>query len=480
MKIREASKKYAVPRSTLQDRLHGRVPEKPRRMGPDTILSTEEEKKLVDWIISMRKCGFSIKKDDLLDTVHAIIKGDGRKNPFKNGRPGNKWYHLFLKRNPLLPHRSREGISRRRTVITKESIEKWFVTLQEYLKQQGIEDILDDPTRILNGDEISFVFYPTTGDVIASQGYKNVNEAQTGKEKEAITILLFFSANGEMLPPSVVFPYVWPKKDVLSMPKDWFLGKSDSGRMESDLFYDYIVKGLDNWLLQQKTKKPVVIFVDGRRSHLTMKVSQYCSDNQIILYALPPNSAYIMQPVDVGVFKPLKSEWTNMLRKWRAHSKTVNSALIKSSFCALLNKVLNNKKLDESIKNGFQECGLYPFCSDNNVDYTKCDQDTLDNLLDETQNVFVPKICPEEFQLSDFDSATKVITNIRQNLENSGVDVSVVLGEIEKQRLMLNESLHTVDEFPISIKLENDDNNDIDNLVIPDSDENKLWNSDCF
>lgn len=49
MKIRAASKKYGVPRTTLQDRVHNRVLEGPRRMGPDSILSQEEEEAISIW-----------------------------------------------------------------------------------------------------------------------------------------------------------------------------------------------------------------------------------------------------------------------------------------------------------------------------------------------------------------------------------------------------------------------------------------------
>ncbi|KAF2881314.1 hypothetical protein ILUMI_24858 [Ignelater luminosus] len=485
MKIREASRRYGVPRRTLQDRLHGRVPEKPTRMGPETILSKEEEQELVDWMINMAKCGFPLKKDDLLNTVHTIIKEDERKNPFKNGRPGRKWYNLFLKRNPQLAHRTAENISKRRAVITKKSIQKWFATLHECLKQQGVEDILDDPTRILNGDETSFVFCPKTGKVIAPRGYRNVYQIQKGKGKEAITVLLFFSASGEILPPCAVFPFVRPPKDViLSMPEDWFLGKSDNGWMKSDIFFDYMVKGLDNWLLQKNIKKPVLVFVDGHKSHLTMKLNQYCSENQIILYALPPNTTHIMQPADVSVFKPLKSEWSNTLRKWQAKPENVNTVLTKSSFCPLLNELLGNKNLAESIKNGFRKCGLYPFCSDN-VDYTKCVQNSLENLSNKAQDHSESKICPEESQLSDFDTATKIIKDIKQDLENCGVDVNTVLSVIEKQKLMLNESVLTIKSYndtvnelssSITIKDNDEDSQYMNSSVVPvqeNLDENK-------
>ncbi|KAG8194929.1 hypothetical protein JTE90_021390 [Oedothorax gibbosus] len=90
--IRAASRKFGVPRGTLQDRIHGRVSEGLRKMGPDAVLTLAEEKKLVQWIKDLVKCGFPRKVEDLLNTVQKNILNDGRKNPFKNGRPGKKWY----------------------------------------------------------------------------------------------------------------------------------------------------------------------------------------------------------------------------------------------------------------------------------------------------------------------------------------------------------------------------------------------------
>lgn len=95
--IRSPNKKFNVPRATLHDRIHGRILEGPRKMGPVTILTDEEESK---WCLDLAKCGFARKKDDLLSTVKKIISNDNRPNSFANGRPGKTWYASFLRRHP--------------------------------------------------------------------------------------------------------------------------------------------------------------------------------------------------------------------------------------------------------------------------------------------------------------------------------------------------------------------------------------------
>ena len=58
------------------------------RSGPDTVLTKEEETILVDFILHMVKIGYPLTKRAVLDHVQEIILTEGRKSPFKNGRPG--------------------------------------------------------------------------------------------------------------------------------------------------------------------------------------------------------------------------------------------------------------------------------------------------------------------------------------------------------------------------------------------------------
>lgn len=132
---------------------------------------------------------------------------------------------------------------------------------------------------------MSFYICPKTGKVTAPIGYKNIYKILKGKEKEAVTVLIFISTSRKILPPCVVFLYVRPPKDVINnMPTTWLLGKSKTGLMKADIFYDYIVKGLNKWVEEQNIQRQVLVFVDGHKSHLTIRLSEYCYENGIILY----------------------------------------------------------------------------------------------------------------------------------------------------------------------------------------------------
>jgi predicted rRNA methylase YqxC with S4 and FtsJ domains len=47
-----------------------------------------------------------------------------------------------------------------------------------------LEEVLDDPSRIFNGDETGFQICPSTGSVLAQKGAKNVYSIDTGSSKE--------------------------------------------------------------------------------------------------------------------------------------------------------------------------------------------------------------------------------------------------------------------------------------------------------
>lgn len=63
----------------------------------------------------MAQCGFGIKKVELIETVERIVKDLGRKDMFRNGRPGQNWYAGFFKRHPEINIREPEGVNNART-----------------------------------------------------------------------------------------------------------------------------------------------------------------------------------------------------------------------------------------------------------------------------------------------------------------------------------------------------------------------------
>lgn len=83
--------------------------------------------------------------------------------------------------------------------------------------------------------------------------------------------------------------------------------------METPLFYDWFkvvfveyVKQLDG---------PKLLILDGHSSHITLDIVRLAKENNIEIVCLPPHSTHILQPLDVAVFKPMKTEWRKIVEE---------------------------------------------------------------------------------------------------------------------------------------------------------------------
>lgn len=146
------------------------------------------------------------------------------------------------------------------------------------------------------------------------------------------------------------------------MPNDWGFGKSESGWMTGETFFEYISNVFYPWLVKNNIKLPVLLFVDGHVSHLTLHLSKFCSDNGIILVALHPNATHILQPMDVAVFHPLKVKWRKAVQQWRCNNR--NARFRREHFAPLLKEVIDSAINPTILANGFKKCGLFPFTPD--------------------------------------------------------------------------------------------------------------------
>ena len=307
--------------------------------------------------------------NDILNTVQNIVKETKRETPFTNGRPGKYWFKAFQRRNPEISIRKPERVSKARVGVTEGSIRTWFQNLKEEMEAMDLMSMFDDPSRIYNSDESNIQLCPSTGRVVGFKAWKNVYELAPGPEKSTLTFVGTFNARGDIVSPAIIYPYARIPNDIVAaVPDHFIMGKSESGWMTSDNFYEFIANGFAPWINQNQITKPVILFVDGHSTHLTLQVSTLCEDNDIILYCLPPNTTHILQPADVSVFKSLKQYWRTAVHEYQRENP--NTVVRRVNVAPMLDKILD--KIDRSvIINGFVACGLCPLNPDR-PDYSKC------------------------------------------------------------------------------------------------------------
>lgn len=369
LSLRKASMLYKIPRTTLADTIKQKY-NKSGLMGAPTVLSSSEELILVKWVIEMGELGFPVTTTQLLDTVSKLVVNLKRENPFKNNIPGKKWLAGFLNRHPDLSKRVSQSLTPSRAAISEQNIRGWFSRVKSYMNERQIMNILDDPRRVFNCDETAFYLSPKEKQCLARKGSKKVYNRVANDEKECLTVLLTINADGDVPPPLILFPYkrYVPAHIASQVPKQWGLGFSESGWMTSETFYEYVTNVFFQWVKKQNIPLPIILFVDGHSSHINLSITEFCKENGIILTALYPNATHIIQPLDVGVFSPLKNSWRKNVRTWRMDNG--GQKLQRNDFPRILEKTLNSTLSPEIIRNGFKACGIYPF-DENRIDYTK-------------------------------------------------------------------------------------------------------------
>ncbi|KAF6215008.1 hypothetical protein GE061_009756 [Apolygus lucorum] len=178
-----------------------------RKMGPATILTQQEEDQIEEWIVKKAMLGFPLHPEDVKDSIQGLLTESPRENPFTNNRPGIKWFNLFLKRHPEIKKRNTEVIPKDRAEVTKENLEECFNELNNFLIEHDCVGIFEGSTRgrrVLNLDETGCLTCPKTGKVLGPKQLPDFYEVTTGSEKQSITVLCTYSADGSALPPMVV------------------------------------------------------------------------------------------------------------------------------------------------------------------------------------------------------------------------------------------------------------------------------------
>jgi len=379
MSENKASQTFSVPRTTLRNKLSGKSPEESTgHSGITSVLGKETEQMLVKWLLSCSRMGFPVGREGLLSSVKKLVDETNLDTPFSNNRPGKKWFYSFLSRHKILSQKHSEYVNRARGSVTENKIRSWFKEVYETLGENA--SILEDPSRVFNMDETCFNL-ALKGELIIGERGRNVYDEHTNSDKENVTTLFGTNALGKWAPPLTIFKYERiPATLVKSAPSGWGIGKSETGWMTSETFFEYMANIFLPFINESNIFRPVIVFLDGHKSHLSLHLSKLCRENGLILVALYPNSTHILQPLDVAVFGPLKSRWKKIVKQWRVDNE---KEISKFDVPTALSQIIYDKEMASNIKSGFRATGIYPYNADN-VDYTKIIVRTVpehDNLI---------------------------------------------------------------------------------------------------
>ncbi|KYG41202.1 hypothetical protein M433DRAFT_159330, partial [Acidomyces richmondensis BFW] len=183
-----------------------------------------------------------------------------------------------------------------------------------------------------------------------SRALVNIREASSWKvvkgRQEWITAIECISAAGVALPPLLIFKVKYTNSGWIpaDAPPNWHFSTSHG--------FEWLTRVFEPVIRPEDPSQRRLLIADGYSSHITANVIAFAMEYNIDLLILPPHCSHILQPLDVGLFSPLKRalatktdqlsrldpgriarvNWTLMYI--RAREKALTSSNIKSGWCA--------------------------------------------------------------------------------------------------------------------------------------------------
>jgi len=209
---------------------------------------------------------------------------------------------------------------------------------------------------LYNYDETNVTDHPGSRTIICQRGLKRV-ERKIQHSKSAISIMYCIRGDGKYLPPMVVYKAQNLYSDWTSAgPTGAIYDVTASGWFDARCFSRWF-----NEILLPDAKQQngtTVVIGDNLSSHFTLSVVQAACDNDIRFVSFVPNATHLLQPLDVGIFRSLKSEWRKILENWRRESRN-KGTIPKTQFPGLLKRLQSHLKL-ENATSSFATCGIFP------------------------------------------------------------------------------------------------------------------------
>jgi len=187
----------------------------------------------------------------------------------------------------------------------------------------------------------------------SSRALVNIRETsswkQIGRRQEWITAIECVDAAGVTVPPLIIFKAKHTNTAWIPahMPQNWRFSTSNSGWTSYSHGYEWLTSVFEPLTRPDDPAARRLLIMDSHSSHITANVIAFYIENTIDLLILPPHYSHLLQPLDVGMFAPLKRalasetdaalrldsgrisrvEWTEMYIRARARAITTNSIL---------------------------------------------------------------------------------------------------------------------------------------------------------
>jgi hypothetical protein len=355
--ISDVARKFKVNRSTLSKRYNGKRGSWSQATERKQLLTKKQELVLVRHI--SRLCEWCLPPTPAMVTTWAAS--------MCGTEPGKDWSAAFKPRHKdVLDSRYLNTLDLARHKADSEaSYRQYFTVLRQKIDQYNIQ-----PHNCYNMDEKGFLigYLQKVRRIFPKALMEKQKLLGTGQDgsREWITLLATICADGSSLPPALIYKAVsgdlqdsWLQDYDPDEHPCWF-ASSPNGWTSNELGLSWLQSLFNKETLDKAKRDWRLLILDGYSSHYTLKFLDWCRSNRILVAMFPPHSTYRLQPLDVSLFRPLATHYSQLLdRHTRLSLGILNSS--KRDFFKNFYPAFDKTFIEANIRSGWLKTGIEPF-----------------------------------------------------------------------------------------------------------------------
>jgi hypothetical protein len=290
LKVAAIARQFNVPYGCLRYRLKGRAPKK-GSPAANIKLSQAEEKALCHYIDRLDRINLAVRVEFVTDTTNYILKEHSSQAASEDcSTVGPNWTTRFLKRHKYFKRMQKKLHSDRQESEDIPRVNRYFIQLQAVLQNEGIS-----PDDIWNMDETGFRIGVGKNQMIVTK-HRRVHYFGIPENRESATAIEAISVGRNHIPAFLIFAgqlhvahwYQQPELDDRTA-----IVTSASGYSNDEISFMW-PKHFNKYSKTSQVGRKRLLILDGHGSHHTKEFIQYCDDNNIIPFGMPPNLTHLL------------------------------------------------------------------------------------------------------------------------------------------------------------------------------------------
>lgn len=361
--VRQAAHEFGISKSTLARHLqHHKSSERAEfhyvaKNDVRRVFSDQDEEQLKSYLVHASQMHYGLSRKNFRALAFDFAQVNNKPHPEKwdiEGMAGKNWYYEFMRRHKdALSLRKPQATSlARSTSFNRHNVGTFFGKLKDVLGRYNFP-----PESVYNIDETGLSTVHTPVNVIAAKGSKQVGHMTSGERGVNVTMIAAINAIGNSVPPAFVFPRVHFKENMLKGAPPASKGFAHiSGWSNTEIFILYMKHFIEH--VRPSQEKKILIVLDNHKSHISIECLNLAKESGIILLTFPPHTSHKLQPLDRGVFGPLKKYYNSACGEWMLQNCGKPMTIYEVAECA--GKAYPLAFNPQNIMSGFRVCGIVP------------------------------------------------------------------------------------------------------------------------